>query len=131
MNKIKLSLLAAIVAFGFTATASAYESISTNEFHKITQKLSADSVILDVRTKAEVKRGYIKGMVNKNFHDEDFAAYAEGLDRSKTYYIYCHSGGRSGSAAGVMSKMKKKFKKIVNVDGGMKSWKANAFPVEK
>ena len=43
------------------------------------------------------------------------------LDKSKNYYIYCRSGGRSGQACQVMDSIG--FGITYNLMGGMMEWK--------
>jgi 3-mercaptopyruvate sulfurtransferase SseA len=49
------------------------------------------------------------------------------LDKSKTVYVYCLSGGRSSSAAGQLQEMG--FKSVVNLSGGMLAWQSANLPV--
>ena len=125
---IPLAIIALVAIMFFNNKAFAFESISATELHKITKKLPANAVVFDVRTIAETNQGHIKGMLNKNFHDGDFDAFIGKLDKEKTYYVICHSGGRSSSASKKMEKAG--FKKIINISGGMRSWKSKGFPVK-
>ncbi|MCX8113215.1 MAG: rhodanese-like domain-containing protein [Bacteroidia bacterium] len=58
-------------------------------------------VLLDVRTPGEHRQIRIKGSQNADFYS-GFDRYVEGLDKSKTYIVFCASGGRSQAAAGLM-----------------------------
>ena len=44
----------------------------------------------------------------------------EKLDKSKNYYVYCRSGGRSAQAATLMDQMG--FNETYNLLGGFKEW---------
>ncbi len=86
------------------------------------QKLSVDdnAVILDVRTVAEQNEGMQKNAIPLDFLDS--AAFMDGvnkLDKSKTYYIYCRSGNRSGQACSIMQPM---GFNTFNLIGGMMTW---------
>lgn len=51
------------------------------------------------------------------------------LDKSKTYYIYCQSGGRSSDAADYMEKQG--FKKVVTLEKGFLDWKSKGYDIER
>ena len=70
------------------------------------QEQTLESVILDVRTEEEFESGYIKGALNMDIRGgADFLASIESLDKSKSYFVYCRSGARSGQACQLMSQM--------------------------
>ena len=85
-------------------------------------------MILDVRTPEEVAEAKIEGSVNINIYDENFVSKINDLDKSKTIYVYCKSGGRSGQAMNEMKNLG--FKKIYNLDGGITSWKSEGLPTK-
>jgi phage shock protein E len=76
--------------------------------------------VLDVRTPDERARGYIEGSENLNFYDQDFMSKIEKLDRSKTYIVYCASGGRSGKTVKMMHGFG--FNACCNLMGGFNEW---------
>jgi rhodanese-related sulfurtransferase len=86
------------------------------------EKLRADkkNVLLDVRTAGEYSLGHIPGAVNIDFTGPDFAKNVASLDKSKTYLVYCASGGRSAGACKEMAKLK--FAGLVNLEGGYRGW---------
>jgi rhodanese-related sulfurtransferase len=79
-----------------------------------------DAVILDVRTKDEFKSGHIAGAENLNVMDSSFSKKLAVLDKNKSYYVYCRSGGRSGKACSLMTEQG--FNKVYNLDRGIMSW---------
>lgn len=80
-----------------------------------------DAVILDVRTYAEILEGFIPGAVIMDIHrTSEFYEKAQKLDASKNYYIYCHSGGRSGQACSVFNALG--IKNAFNLIGGIMAW---------
>lgn len=79
-----------------------------------------DTVIIDVRTKAEYLNIRIPNSVLIDIYDRDFHERIAALDREKSYFIYCQSGSRSLLAANKMSKMG--FQKIFNLMGGIARW---------
>lgn len=97
------------------------KNINADEFEKAIEQLDANEILLDVRSKKEVKAGYIKGMQNIDFYASDFEEKIAALDKSKTYYVYCAAGGRSTKAANAMQK--NGIKNVVNLNGGITAWK--------
>ncbi len=86
------------------------------------EKISNDvnAVIIDVRTHEEYRSARIPNSVLIDIYSNDFFDKIKKLDQSKSYYIYCHSGGRSYSAAGELLKMG--FKNVYNLADGIISW---------
>jgi rhodanese-related sulfurtransferase len=84
-------------------------------------------VVLDVRTPQEFESGHLGGAVNVDYYSGDFRERIGGMDRSKTYLIYCRTGVRGAEAAGLMGDMG--FNATHNVRGGIESWKAAGFQV--
>ena len=96
-----------------------YKNLPPAEFKKNFEN-SSESVLLDVRTAAEIATGKIKGAVEMDFFAADFNQKLLSLDKDKTYYIYCRSGNRSGQACAMMSE--NGFKTLNNLAGGMIAW---------
>ncbi len=75
-------------------------------------------IVIDVRTPEEVAEGYIKGTDQFiNYNDHDFDEKIAALDKSKTYIIYCRSGGRSTKACNAM--VGKGFTNLYELKGGI------------
>ncbi|WP_452596944.1 rhodanese-like domain-containing protein [Pontimicrobium sp. MEBiC01747] len=80
-----------------------------------------NAFILDVRTEEEVADGHIPNAKNLNiFKGQAFIYELEELDKSKNYYVYCKSGGRSGQACVIMNQMG--FENTYNLAGGFSQW---------
>lgn len=80
-----------------------------------------NAVILDVRTPGEWAEGIIAGAQKLNIMDtQNFVAEIEKMDKSKSYYIYCRSGNRSGQACQIMEQFG--FEKTYNLVGGVMEW---------
>lgn len=99
-------------------SAPVAKNVNAAEFAKLIA--SKAGIILDVRTPQEVKKGAITNSVNIDFFADDFAAQITKLDKNKPIYVYCASGGRSGEAMEMMSKIG--FKTIYNLEGGYSAW---------
>lgn len=79
-----------------------------------------DAIILDVRTPDEFNSGHLPGAVNIDIQGYDFHEQIENLDPARAYYVYCRSGGRSGTACRFMQS--KGFGEVYNLAGGILAW---------
>ena len=81
----------------------------------------ANAVILDVRTEDEFNEGIIPGAINIDIYKgQGFIYSIEELDKSKNYYVYCRTGGRSGQACSIMRELG--FENAYNLLGGIMNW---------
>ena len=87
-----------------------------------------NSVILDVRTDDECADGIISASINIDIYEcQGFIQKMEQFDKTKNYYVYCKSGGRSGQACAVMNQLG--FENTYNLEGGFSQWQGEiAFP---
>ncbi|GHD76509.1 rhodanese-related sulfurtransferase [Salinibacterium amurskyense] len=67
-----------------------------------TVELSADTILIDVRTPAEYDAGHLDGATLLDLNGGDFAAALPTLDPEAEYAVYCKSGNRSGQAVAMM-----------------------------
>jgi len=95
-----------------------YRSVSVDEAKTIMAQ--QNTRILDVRTPEEVQQGYIDGAYKFDVLAPGFEDSIKGLDKEKTYVVYCRSGGRSVKASNIMLKLG--FKDVVNMEGGYTAW---------
>lgn len=79
-----------------------------------------NAFLLDVRTPEEYDEAHIPGATNIDIYNPEFVNEIETLDKTKTYYVYCRSGGRSGKACGIMNELG--FENAYNLLGGMMEW---------
>jgi rhodanese-related sulfurtransferase len=122
MVKIMLLLLLAK-----TSMAQQKTVLSVPDFEKAIQAKNIQ--LVDVRTPQEFASGYIKGAVNADWQNEkQFGEQVKKLDKTAPVYVYCLSGVRSGKAADWLAA--NGFKEIINLDGGIKAWKAADKKVE-
>ncbi|MBA4057957.1 MAG: rhodanese-like domain-containing protein [Marivirga sp.] len=99
-------------------TIQSFEDLNNVEFQR-RLKENIQSVLLDVRTQEEFKGGRIPGSVNMDVMDITFYERITSLDKSKTYFVYCRSGGRSRQACSIMNKL---GFIVINLAGGIMSW---------
>jgi rhodanese-related sulfurtransferase len=100
-------------------TLSKYENLYSHEFE---QKLkeNPDAILLDVRTVAEFQSEKIHNAINIDIMKSDFLEKIGELDKTKTYFVYCRSGARSGQACGHMSG---EGLTAFNLAGGILNWR--------
>lgn len=117
MKKYVFALL--VLAVGCSAQSG--KKLSVDEFEK---QLSEDknAILLDVRTGEEFAERHLENAVNIDFKSDSFSTAIEHLDKSKTIFVYCLSGGRSGQAT---EELIKKGFKVNDLQGGILAW-ANA-----
>ncbi|MFL0352207.1 rhodanese-like domain-containing protein [Xanthomarina sp. GH4-25] len=90
------------------------------------KELLADSnaVILDVRTEEELEEGRIPNAINIDIYQgQEFIDQIEALDKSKNYYVYCRSGGRSAQACAIMNQLG--YTNTFNLLGGFCEWQGD------
>ncbi|NBB20973.1 rhodanese-like domain-containing protein [Runella sp. CRIBMP] len=105
--------------FDFLKTKKNYENVNASSFKQLIDE-TPNAVVLDVRTAAEMRSGAIKGAINIDLMGADFQQKIAKLDKSKTYFVYCRSGNRSGQACKMMGNSG--FEHVYNLSGGMMSW---------
>ena len=133
--KKNIFLLLTVLGFGITMNAQTpppppQATVVTNLSSEQFKDMSTDTTatIIDLRTTKEIERGAIAGAIQIDYLGKSFDTQIAALDKNKTYYIYCQSGGRSGDAADME---KQGFKKIYNLEHGFSDWKTKGFPVKK
>lgn len=125
---MKKTIIALLMFLSFTAVnAQTYRNADTKTFKETITKEEVQ--LLDVRTPREFFQGHIKGAKNINMMDKNFVAQVtKTLDKKKTIFVYCRSGGRSARASQVLSKA---GFKIVNLQGGILGWQKAKYPIDK
>jgi len=100
-------------------TTATYQNIGPSEVAKIIKEKNA--ILIDVRTPEEINEGIIEGAtVFVDYKNPNFASEIAKLDKSKTYIVYCRSGGRSAGASEMM--IGQGFQSIYNLEGGITGW---------
>jgi rhodanese-related sulfurtransferase len=121
--------LVAVLASSLLLLSGCGNTSSTNLNATDFQRKSVEPnvVVLDVRTAGEFAMGHIAHAINIDVESMTFDGDIKGLDKSKTYAVYCHSGRRSGIA---VEKMKSAgFKDLFNLTNGIQEWQAAGLPL--
>ena len=131
LSRVAAVVLAAFVSVGGlsacsegSGSGSASGAVTTVTSSDAVQVLAEPSInVIDVRTPAEFSSGHLPGAVNIDVEGSSFDQKIAGLSKTATYFVYCHSGNRSGVATDAMAKLG--FTSIYNLKGGIADWQAN------
>jgi rhodanese-related sulfurtransferase len=94
------------------------------------EKMNTDTsvVVVDVRTADECNEGIIPGAIRVDFYQENKLQQAlSSWDKTRTYLVYCRSGGRSGQTLDLMKA--RGYKNAYHLDGGIGAWSRSGQPV--
>ena len=120
----------AIIAFTALTMLSCAQSnpevdVTTEKLHEVVENTPDNTIIIDVRTPGEVAEGTVDGAAVIDYNGDQFESKVAQLDKDKTYYVYCKSGGRSARAVSYMQEQG--FKNVYNVVGGYDAYKAAGY----
>jgi rhodanese-related sulfurtransferase len=98
------------------------------ELHEQWSRNGAGPQILDVRERMEWDEGHIPGSLHVPYHD--LHTLPDGLDPARAVAAICASGQRSAVAASLLQR--EGAARVVHVvDGGVGTWAAAGWPVER
>ncbi len=126
-----VALMVGCAGSGTVTPTQAIKDITTQEAFDLIQENegNADFVILDVRTAGEFAEGHVENALNIDYYSETFEDELNQLDKTKTYLVYCRSGGRSRSAVDIMEGLN--FREVYHMPGGIIQWQAEEMPTTK
>jgi rhodanese-related sulfurtransferase len=120
---MKIFPILALLTLTLWSCASSAQSSFKNEPISELSKMKEEkkAIVIDVRTPAEWQQGVISGAdLFIDYNSPAFKQQLAKLDKSKTYIVYCRSGGRSAGASQMM--IDSGFKNVINMQGGIMSW---------
>lgn len=125
---MRFSVLIFLLMACSPSSGQSLEVLAPDEFEK---KLTStkDKQVVDVRKADEFANGHLAGAVQIDYFKKDFKSQVAKLDKNKPVFVYCASGGRSGSASEVLEELG--FKKIYDLKGGMNAWVKAGKPISK
>ena len=88
-----------------------------------------DTLIIDIRSAADYKKGHIKGA--KNVQLSEFASSIESYSayKDKPVLVYCNSGNTTKRAVKLLKSAG--YEQINDLDGGIIAWKDANMPLSK
>lgn len=128
--KSNLIAIGLMIGMLIACNAPQQQTVGNLTVQELSERLDSDKdlVIVDVRTQAEVDEGVIHSeALHSDFRKSDFEDRLKELDKTKTYAVYCGSGGRSSNTVAAMKELG--FQSIYNVEGGITAWEEAGFPV--
>lgn len=118
MGRVFLTIM--LMLTGIIAMAQQQQAVDAAEFDKDIQQPEVQ--VFDVRTAGEFSTGHLPHALQADYtKKEEFKDRVQYLDKKKTVYIYCLSGGRSTAAAKWMRE--NGFADVVELEGGINAWK--------
>ncbi len=86
------------------------------------------SMIVDVRSRGEYDSGHLPGAVPVSFYSVISGMREQNISDHEPIVLYCEHGPRSGIAA--MLLYLAGYRNVFSLDGHMKGWRGNGFPIE-
>jgi thioredoxin 1 len=102
--------------------AQGQQKLNADAFEKALKEAGSNAVLVDVRTPEEFETGYLEGATNIDYRSEDFDSLISKLDKEKTIFLYCASGGRSEEAAQLLAR--KGYSSVEELQGGIIAWRS-------
>ena len=106
-------------------TMAEYQGINVAELQA--QLTKGNICLVDVRTDAEIARGFISGAVKLPLHLLPIRLHE--LDSKMSTAFYCQMGGRSAQAAAFAAAQG--FAEVYNLQGGIIAWAQAGGPVSQ
>lgn len=121
-----VALALAVIAYEASRARSGGQSVGPTD---AVQLMNKGALLVDVRSRAEFEGGHI--IDARHVPQDEIARSADTLKRFKDKVIItcCESGSRSGAAARAFKAQG--FSKVVNLRGGLQSWRAENLPLVK
>jgi phage shock protein E len=111
--------VSAVAMATFIIVKKAQEYLGAAKVNRLIDS-GGEVVIIDVRSRAEHEERRIAGSVNVPLDQLKSNINQFAPDKSVPVAVYCLSGGRAGSAVGILKNLG--YKTVVNL-GGINSWK--------
>jgi rhodanese-related sulfurtransferase len=126
MIKLLIQRYLGVLLLCMLAHAATAQEVDVNTFEKGIQQPAIQ--VFDVRTAQEYNTGHLPNALQADYTNKtEFAERVKYLDKQKPVYVYCLSGGRSHAAAQWMRE--NGFRKVVEMEGGVRSWTAAGKPL--
>lgn len=127
--KFFINGLLAITVFGlqFCAQGQGEKKVLDAKTFSDELRKTPDALVLDVRTPEEFAGGHLDKAVNVDWNGDGFDAWTKKIDKEANIFVYCLSGGRSGSAGAALRQAG--FRHVTEMEGGIMKWKSAGLPL--
>ncbi len=126
MKKSSLTIIILLLSLCY-GKAQIEKLFDADKFEKLIT--GNNTQLLDVRTMGEFRGGHLKNALLADWNDRSqFIERTKHLEKTKSLYVYCLSGGRSSAAADWLRKQG--FTNVYELEGGINAWKRQNKPVE-
>jgi rhodanese-related sulfurtransferase len=94
------------------------------------EQLQSDAppLVVDVRSQHEYDRDHVPGAVHIPFYSIGSGLKEMGYSKKDPVVLYCEHGPRTGIAG--FSLYLSGYEKVYSLEGNMKGWRKNEFPIE-
>lgn len=128
--QFKIMTFVMIIFMGIAGACNFFEteikSVSVKEAQELLNN-DESIIVVDVRTPAEYRSGFIGTARNFDISASDFEEKIQTLKKSDKIMVVCASGERSRNAANYLKE--KGYRNIYEISGGMNEWKAKGMRV--
>ena len=122
---IALAIIVTMLIYSYVGDRLAgFKGVNTDE---ATRLFNDDAFMLDVRTAAEFKEGFIGSATNVSATELSSKMNQLPKDKEKPVLVYCLTGARSARSAATL--VKEGYKNVFNLSGGINAWKSAGLPV--
>jgi rhodanese-related sulfurtransferase len=131
---VKLILTVALIFsfyFAFTQTAEKtviFEDCSAEKFKENLEKISGNSILIDIRPLKDYKRGRIEGAIQIEEISLIFGLLNK-YSKDKPIFLYSETGDESITVAALL--MRNGYNKIYNLREGIEDWWRAGFKLDK
>jgi rhodanese-related sulfurtransferase len=88
----------------------------------------APPLVADVRSQSEYNRDHVPGAIHIPFYSIGSGLKELGYPKTDPVVLYCEHGPRSGIAG--ISLYLSGYEKVYSLEGSMRGWRKNEFPIE-
>lgn len=115
----------------FNAQDKTVKDLSCKESFELIQKHKGDTnfVIVDLSPEKTYKDEHIENAIFFDVLPDKYEKWAKGLNKNKTYLLYCTVGKRSRIGFDKMKSMN--FKYLYHLSGGLRIWKKEGYATSK
>lgn len=121
--------MARLLTLALIISLSACAAGMTREELLLQMRQGTKMLIVDVRSESEYNEDHVPGAMHVPFYSVRSGIQELGWSKADLLVLYCEHGPRSGIASFTL--YLSGYEKIYSLDGHMRGWRKNEFPIEK